>query len=265
MKSDSCEKGYSFSARLRGCHVVSSAGRGRVVVATHTLQPGALLLQERAMSAVLSPTESALSDKAEELLCHVLQSSSSQVLQSTLLLGVLALRLLRVAYCPVPDDDIRRAGALSVLKGLCVAPVLSSDLVSLAQALRITIIRLSFQELLELESRGELEEKCRRVVGSLACNIFTVTDTELNTKGIALYPTASLFNHSCSPEAVQVFPRLNVTGNVEECRILEVRVGNKVVRPGQEICLSYIDTGQPTLARQHQLYHSYHFHCRCIK
>ena len=116
--------------------------------------------------------------------------------------------------------------------------------------------------------REEEEEECRRVAASLACNLFTVTDAELLPVGVALYPTAALFNHSCDPGAAQVFPRSSATSCSSSSsgrggeRVVEVRT-TREVQPGQEVCLAYIDTGQPRLARRRTLFQTYHFLCSC--
>lgn len=87
-------------------------------------------------------------------------------------------------------------------------------------------------------------------------NTFTVTDFELNPHGVALYQHSSYFNHSCEPNLHHYF-------NLATHEII-IRTIRKIL-PGEELCISYIDTGQPTLYRRRELYEKYQFYCMCSK
>lgn len=95
---------------------------------------------------------------------------------------------------------------------------------------------------------------CARIIDKLLCNVFTVTDYEMKPLGAALYLRASKFNHSCLSNAVQTFSNSEI----------QIRASRDIVT-GEEVTISYIDVGQPTLFRQHELQKSYFFWCQCTK
>mmetsp|Transcript_16865 Transcript_16865/g.26894 ORF Transcript_16865/g.26894 Transcript_16865/m.26894 type:complete len:384 (+) Transcript_16865:2657-3808(+) len=83
-------------------------------------------------------------------------------------------------------------------------------------------------------------------------NAFCLTDDEMRTVGLAVYPVAAMVNHSCAPNAVAMFD-----GKV-------VRV--KAIRPvkrNQEISVSYVDLCATRTERQTDLKNRYGFDCRC--
>lgn len=67
-------------------------------------------------------------------------------------------------------------------------------------------------------------------------------------------PTAALFNHSCSPNAVVVFPN----GSKE---MVVVAIAN--IEAGQEVLTSYVDVSLPRHMRQTDLKKQYGFDCDC--
>ena len=86
----------------------------------------------------------------------------------------------------------------------------------------------------------------------LTCNTFSVFSSDLSEVGVALYPTASLFNHSCQPNTVAVFSG--------------TRLSLRTVRPvflGEQLFISYIETFQLKSERQAELQLQYHFTCGC--
>ena len=68
----------------------------------------------------------------------------------------------------------------------------------------------------------------------------------------AVYLTASLFNHSCSPNCVAIFEG--------------TRVSVRVIQPiseGVEVCISYIDQALPLDTRAEELWAKWRFVCDC--
>jgi hypothetical protein len=101
---------------------------------------------------------------------------------------------------------------------------------------------------------GEMAEQCVDVIDKLMANVFTVTGPEMDPVGAGLYLAASRFNHSCSPNAAQSF----------HGQKLIIRA-TRDIPCGEEVTISYIDTGQPTHVRRHELSESYQFLCNCAK
>lgn len=251
---------------LRGCRIVHTTCRGRCVVAAQPLKAGTLLLRERAVCGVDSTCLRGMSDmfpaldRSEWLLVQLLRDQRNLIAdegdeQSPLLLGVLALRLIRASR-------VVSAPAAATLRSLCtLAAPLSPVLTALSSVLVSVLLRLDPP--LQQKPFSALTEECQRVVGSLSCNLFTITDTELLPCGVALFPTATLFNHSCTPSACQVFPRAGAADAPAQ-RIIEVRAIRDVQR-GEELCVSYIDSAQPRQERQSALLQMYRFCCSCYK
>ena len=95
---------------------------------------------------------------------------------------------------------------------------------------------------------------CVTIVDKVLSNVFTVTGPEMNPTGVGLYLKASKLNHSCNPNAAQSF---------SQARII-IRSARDI-RCGEEVNISYIDVGQPTVVRRHELLCSYQFFCTCSK
>eukprot|EP01097_Dermamoeba_algensis_P000316 TRINITY_DN1113_c0_g4_i1.p1 TRINITY_DN1113_c0_g4~~TRINITY_DN1113_c0_g4_i1.p1 ORF type:complete len:517 (-),score=99.66 TRINITY_DN1113_c0_g4_i1:782-2332(-) len=84
------------------------------------------------------------------------------------------------------------------------------------------------------------------------CNSHGIRDEKLMTIGKAIYPHASLFNHSCIP---------NCTWSFDGTKII---VRSTVdLKEGDEVCISYVDHTFSRVPRQKFLKENYHFECRC--
>ncbi|CAE7320141.1 ASHR1, partial [Symbiodinium microadriaticum] len=71
--------------------------------------------------------------------------------------------------------------------------------------------------------------------------------------GVGVFPIAAVsFNHSCSPNIVNVF----VNGKMEYRALCDISSGD-------ELCVSYIDCTSGTVARRNILSESRFFHCAC--
>jgi hypothetical protein len=95
------------------------------------------------------------------------------------------------------------------------------------------------------------------MVQRIKLNGFSICDGEFVCYGVGIYHPANFMNHSCQPNALQVFlfqqsqlPSLFVTAFED-------------IPPNQEICISYTDTSCPTHIRRKQLRRNYFFRCTC--
>ncbi|CAO3581439.1 unnamed protein product [Absidia cylindrospora] len=86
------------------------------------------------------------------------------------------------------------------------------------------------------------------------CNNFGVHDDHLFTIGEGTYPVASLFNHSCRPNAVVMY----------DGALLSV-VAIEPITPDQEITIAYVDAAHDRSNRQSSLLSKYFFDCRCVR
>lgn len=98
-------------------------------------------------------------------------------------------------------------------------------------------------------------DDCIEVICKLSCNLFTIVDDFQNEAGIGCYPYAALINHSCEPNCIQ---RFDAAANIVIRCV-------KDIQPGEELTISYADTGKPTWYRQRELLRTYHFHCQCTR
>lgn len=87
--------------------------------------------------------------------------------------------------------------------------------------------------------------------GKICINSFSILDVSLNDIGSAVYVEASIFNHSCQPNATTVWDGLQ----------LQVRA-IKNIAAGQEIFTNYIDIKKPRSERMKEL-KLYYFDCQC--
>ncbi|KAG2108658.1 uncharacterized protein F5147DRAFT_694186 [Suillus discolor] len=120
---------------------------------------------------------------------------------------------------------------------------------------------------LGLSSPGDLSEFGILSAGDLAdlisrfvTNTFALTSPSLTPVGVSVSPLIALFNHSCDPGAVIVFPRSS-RNSVEEPQMQVIALRD--ISPNEEILTSYIDTTLPRSIRQAALKETYDFTCQC--
>lgn len=90
-------------------------------------------------------------------------------------------------------------------------------------------------------------------------NSFSLTSPHLSNIGVSISPLVALINHSCSPNAVVVFPSFADSSNRKPMRV--VAICN--IEPGEELLTSYVDLGLPKHLRQAELKERYFFDCSC--
>ncbi|KAL1743961.1 hypothetical protein HDZ31DRAFT_83068 [Schizophyllum fasciatum] len=106
-------------------------------------------------------------------------------------------------------------------------------------------------------SPGELLDLTSR----FATNSYTVTTADLTPVGACVSPVVSLINHSCSPNAAIVFPRMSKDPSIQEPQISVVALRD--IQPTEQILTSYIDTTLPRTLRRRELMEAYSFTCEC--
>ncbi|XP_077095121.1 histone-lysine N-methyltransferase SMYD3 [Siphateles boraxobius] len=92
------------------------------------------------------------------------------------------------------------------------------------------------------------------LLARVTCNCFSISDGELQDLGVGLYPSMSLLNHDCHPNCVMIF----------EGKRLTLRAV-KVIRPCEELTISYTDVLAPSKERRSRLQEQYHFLCQCAR
>lgn len=85
-------------------------------------------------------------------------------------------------------------------------------------------------------------------------NSFVVSDESLTAIGSALYLTASVFDHSCRPNAVATF---------DGCKIMITAQENIPDFEWNKIRLNYIDLLDSKIQRRDYLKKQYYFDCEC--
>ncbi|KAL7409501.1 hypothetical protein BDY24DRAFT_214933 [Mrakia frigida] len=104
---------------------------------------------------------------------------------------------------------------------------------------------------------GEVLDLC----AAFTTNTFTLSSPSLTPIGVSISPTVALFNHSCWPNAVVVFPH-GGQGRSNDAKGMEV-VAITDIYEGEEILTSYIDISLPRTLRQADLLKRYFFTCDC--
>ncbi|KAG0692903.1 hypothetical protein DFH29DRAFT_816975 [Suillus ampliporus] len=107
-----------------------------------------------------------------------------------------------------------------------------------------------------ISSAGDLTDLISRFV----TNTFALTSPSLTPVGVSVSPLVALFNHSCDPAAVIVFPRSSLKPTEgPQMQVIALRD----ISPNEEILTSYIDTTLPRSLRQAALRETYDFTCHC--
>jgi len=79
-------------------------------------------------------------------------------------------------------------------------------------------------------------------------------DSEEDPTALAIYSVVSRFNHSCKP---------NVSNSWQADRGIETLYAARDIRPGEELCITYIDIFQTSEQRQTELENAFKFRCTC--
>ncbi|KAI7864345.1 hypothetical protein BDF14DRAFT_1732371 [Spinellus fusiger] len=86
------------------------------------------------------------------------------------------------------------------------------------------------------------------------CNNFSIDDGQLFTIGEGTYPVASLFNHSCRPNAIVLF----------DGALLKIKAIEEIEK-GEEITIAYVDVAHSRTVRKNTLRNKYLFECDCVR
>ncbi|GAA6036402.1 hypothetical protein JCM8097_001703 [Rhodosporidiobolus ruineniae] len=91
-------------------------------------------------------------------------------------------------------------------------------------------------------------------------NSFSLTSpADVTNLGVSISPLTALFNHSCAPNAVVVFPRFPSPSQPKHMAVVAVRE----IKPGEEVVTSYVDVALPREVRRKELRERYKFECGC--
>lgn len=86
-----------------------------------------------------------------------------------------------------------------------------------------------------------------------------LTTPHLSNIGVSISPLAALLNHSCTPNAVVVFPSRPTPSSPRFMRIIAI----SPIKEGDEVLTSYVDLGLTRRARRKELEERYGFECDC--
>jgi len=101
------------------------------------------------------------------------------------------------------------------------------------------------------------EDEILNLICKIECNNFGLWNNGSNEFifGRVMFPLASYFNHSCSPNC-----------SAEKNRDMQLTVVSIINIPeGAELCIPYIDVNLPRSARRQKLWIEYHFMCCCSR
>ncbi|BGP34992.1 hypothetical protein JCM10296v2_006816 [Rhodotorula toruloides] len=114
-----------------------------------------------------------------------------------------------------------------------------------------------------------LKEACPNAAAAIdLCSRFTsnsfslTSPADLSNIGVSISPLTALFNHSCRPNAVIVFPTFPSPTSTSPSRYMSV-VAIRPIEPGEEIVTSYVDLALTRELRQKELKERYKFDCAC--
>ena len=98
-------------------------------------------------------------------------------------------------------------------------------------------------------------------ISRLSMNGFSICNAEQKALGVGVYPTASMINHSCRPNAVQTF-WLSGSSEHHYPPMLQITMCRDA-KEGEEVTISYCDVSAPRHNRRKGLKTNYNFLCDC--
>ena len=112
------------------------------------------------------------------------------------------------------------------------------------------------------------------ILWKIKLNGFSICDGQSVTFGVGLFRTpASFINHACGSgsggRSITKASRINAIQTfyfrqgMMPCLCLTA-FADEAIQPGDEICISYIDTMRPSHLRQDELKRTYYFQCKCV-
>ncbi|KAG8457357.1 hypothetical protein KFE25_014086 [Diacronema lutheri] len=105
-----------------------------------------------------------------------------------------------------------------------------------------------------------------RLLGAILVNVFGTRSTprEPAPDGLALVVAASLFNHSCEPNAIVDLDGAREDGGGALSGAMSVRALAPIAQ-GEPVLVAYVDTIEPRYHRRRQLAKSKNFECACAR
>ncbi|RCH89374.1 SET and MYND domain-containing protein 3 [Rhizopus stolonifer] len=103
-----------------------------------------------------------------------------------------------------------------------------------------------------IQQTGLTQKELVHYLNIFKSNNFAIDDADMFAIGEGTYPIASLFNHSCRPNAVVMFD-----GALASIHAIED------IEPNIEITIAYVDAAHSRSYRQKALREKYFFNCQC--
>ncbi|KAJ3187906.1 hypothetical protein HDU85_006299 [Gaertneriomyces sp. JEL0708] len=250
-------------------HLRTCSSRGRGIFAVSTISPGTTLITEQAYASVLDD---------QHLLTHC-----SSCFQPRPRFRCSKCALLR--YCSQQCQRVDWAVHRQECKVLLKAPspklattsfraicrilsrrFLDSDSFTKVEALESHRQKRSTQQIEQFAQMAALIVRLMEGVNTLSpsevlslicrysCNAMAISDESLANIAGGIFPTLSLINHSCRPNAAIVF-----SGSTAVLRSI------RPIAPGEEILQSYTEISEPQHVRQKELSEAYFFKCDCTE
>jgi len=112
---------------------------------------------------------------------------------------------------------------------------------------------MAFGHYFTYDAMPENDEEMKHLFSVIDCNAIGVTDRRgLQSIAVGVFPFAAMLNHHCMPNACAA-----TNGKTLEIRAM------RHIEPGEEVCISYIDTLENRQTRGAKLKDTYYFDCDC--
>lgn len=272
--------------------VVEMEGRGRALIAARAIKPGEVIMSELPLLVYPAAPNSPLHRHCS----HCFRSASS-------FSATAACQTCGAPFCSTDCLSLHETWLCAAVRSL-PPQINSDELLFSAAHFLIAALSLppsAFQTLLSLTSSaaapGETELRNAATLCSILsflppppCGIPTIIsvdlaaallafdkrnafglmepvsslDGERRVRAYAIYPTASLFNHDCLPNACR-FDYLDAAC-VNSCRRSNTSIVVRAIHDiasGREVCISYFPVNWGYRERQRRLLEDYGFVCRC--
>ncbi|RYY82997.1 SET domain-containing protein-lysine N-methyltransferase [archaeon] len=255
-------------------HVIGTKKKGRCAVAKRLIPCGTTILIDLPLACVAHSQDS--NSQSELLNKHPYSSIEVSFLNEArrrgyndfkaVLLAARVLRQLHTMTQPIPkkthptpvkppptplnshNPSSKHISMRELYESLnsSLSPVATSAYMGNLQASAMMVQRLVYPLSLSLE-------ECKLALQRLSNNAFSVSNASLEVIAYGLFLEASVFNHSCQPNAIHTF--------VQDTMVITAA---RDIQAGEEVLVSYIDLALPRCVRQAELL-AYGFVCDCVR
>lgn len=253
---------------MKGLTVCSTDSKGNCVFSDTARSQGSLLLRSTAVCAVVA-------DHLVDSRCHICLNTLKKPLlcggcRFTVFCGQSCLRKAKSVHpleCAfLASEKEVRAEIRLLLRLIAMREDVQSDykecfhLVSHREKIQESHLN-AYKAMVstvvdEMDTKCTVDE-CLDMFLRILHNCHSVTLPDKTVIGLALYPSASMVNHSCAPNAVLSFKETFCGPPVALFHAI------RRIESEEEIVYSYINLYQSTRERRKDLEGRYHFHCEC--